>query len=265
MPDDVARARRRLVVALLLVVLVAGSLAGAYYVLDGRALVADLLAGRLPWDVPQPSGGSTGTVDATATVDPLVGLPDEFVRRMWAEQVESQANIEKLINGEVTALVLNVVAVNGDLANLNVTAEFEDGTSADGMLVFTKYDGDWFVLAAQGMREPGTGGMAASVSESGSVVETPLPPMSEVDRAVVGTIVAEQRESQATIGEYLSGRVRRVDVLDVLDGPGTKTLKVRMIEDHEVAEADVVCIRKEQGDETLWFIARFEKTGSTPK
>jgi hypothetical protein len=252
-------------VALALVIVVAGALAGAYYFLDGDAVVADIMAGRFPWQQPDEVPDGPGSADATSAPDPLAGLSDDFIRRVWQEQVDSQRNIEKLTTGEITGLVVNVVATTGDSASLNVTAEFEDGTSADGMLLLRKYEGAWFLLGAAGMREPGSTGAAASVSTSGTVEESPLPAMAEVDRAIVGTIIAEQRESQRTIGEYLSGRVRRIDILDVVDGPGTKTLKVKMTEDHEVADADVVCVSTERGGDTLWFIARFEKTGSKPK
>jgi hypothetical protein len=89
--------------------------------------------------------------------------------------------------------------------------------------------------------------------------------MSEVDRAIVSTIVAEQRESQDTIGEYLTGAVKRIEVTGVTDGPETRTLTIRMTETHEVSDAEIVCVASGRGDTTLWFIARFAKTGSTPK
>lgn len=265
MPDDVVRARRRLVAAMLLVVAVAVGLGTAYYLLDGGAVVEDVLAGRLPWETPPSSEEPTGSVPATSTADPLAGLPDDFIARVWQEQVESQESIGLLISGDVTALTVGSSTVEADEAALRVTAYFRDGTSADGAITFRRFGSEWFVLGAEGMRAPGTAGHASAVAEAGSSSEGPLPPMSEVDRTIVATIVTEQRESQSTIDEYLTGAVQRIDVTGVTDGPGTRTLKIRMTESHEISDAEIVCVASGRGDTTRWFIARFAKTGSTAK
>lgn len=250
---------RRIVVPVLLVVVACAAFGYAVYAFDGVSLVMDLLDRTTRSEAVERDPAVETPQEAVLELPE--GMTEEFALRLWQEQIDSQANIAKLATGDVGRLVINEVSRSGDEAILRITAEFTDGSSADGQLGMRRIGENWFFSYVSGMRAEDTGGMADDVSESeGGPPTTELPSLDDVDVPLLNTIIEQQVASAATLDEYASGAVFDVRIVDVVNGTGTTTLKLGMNEDHEQGTGEVVMISKPVDGEDTWFIARFTKT-----
>ena len=267
---DPTRAKTGVRIAALVTVIAIIAFGAAFYILDGVAIVCDVLGienGAIAGDGPDASDSSTGTPEPDAQVLNLPeGMPEEFALRIWQEQIESQTNISRLANGEVEGFVIGKVTREGDTATLDIRVSFADETSAAGKMGMRRFGGQWYVAYVSGMRRGETGGMADDVGEgSGSAPETPLPDLEEVDIGVLNTILDQQFRSAGPLEEYATGAINSVTVVNVTEGPGTFTLQLEMDEDHEIGNGEIVILEKEIDGKPHFFIARFTKQGGTPK
>lgn len=248
--------RLAVVLSTLLLVVALAAFGGAFYYFDGMTLVGDLVA-----DLTAPGGSSapvSAPTTATASSKELVlpdGMPKEFALRLWAEQVESQRVMKRLVAGDVKTLKIVSVERKGDEAFLNSRITFRDGTVAPGVIAMRRYGDTWYVAWASSSRE----------GEEAESIAAELPDPDTVDIALLNTIIAEQNKSSSITQEYVDGKVREITVGKVRPGPNTVTLAVEMDEDHENGYADIVVIKKQVAGEDAWFLARFNKTGTEPK
>jgi len=260
--------RRSVTLAVAFMVATIIAFAAAFYYLDGMSVVESLLGGEPPVDATasdSPAQPSSPASDATTdTVDGRLqlpaGMPEEFALRIWQEQIDSQANIAKLREGEVERLTITNTVQEGDTAVLDIEAEFTDGTSAPGELGMRRFGGVWYVAYVTGLRGESTGGAADSVARDSESGETSLPPLEDVDVELLNTILAEQEKSAAVLEEYAAGVVRAVRIQDVVEGAGTVTLKIEMDETHEEGYGEIVLLTRVLDTGRHWFIAKFTKT-----
>lgn len=241
------------------------ALGAVFYVLDGASAIQPIIDQVMALVSPQPSSSPVSNPGTqTAKLVLPAGMTQEFALRLWQEQVDSQAMIEKLVEGEVASLKIDKVKKSGDQASLSVTVKMKDGTSAPGILLFRRFGDEWFVASATGGRASTTGGQADSVS-AGTGGSTQLPELGDVDLDLLSTILSEQLKSQSVIDEYLAGIVKEVFIEDVQGGPQTATMKVEMDETHGDGYAKLVAIQSASDGSPAWFLARFIKTGDATK
>jgi len=244
---------RSVIVAALLLLIAVAAFGAAFYFFDGMTYVDSLLSGELiaslienePPIAPPPSPAP----EKLLLPD---GMSESFALRLWQEQVESQSMIGRLVAGEVRELRIESTDVEGDTAILNSTVVFSDGTDAAGVIGMRRFGDQWYVAFASADR----GG------ESGGVPDSELPDVDEVDVALLNTILAEQSKSASITAEYAEGKVESVAVEGVRPGPGTVTIGLEMDEDHEYSSADLIALERVVDGKTIWFLARFNKTGS---
>lgn len=77
----------------------------------------------------------------------------QLARTMIEEQEASQESIGRLLNGEVADVTIDEVKVDGDTAQVKITARFKDGANIPGTVDLVKIDNMWYmqkVTAEQG-------------------------------------------------------------------------------------------------------------------
>jgi len=272
MMQQQANPKKTVVLAVLMFVFSASVFGAAFYLLDGMTLVDDFVTSDpFGWSstvatdtvrtvVPEKPDTSGVSVVATDTLQLPPGMTEEFALRLWQEQIDSQVNIQKLVNGEITSFELGMVAKGSELATIPITVEFADGTEAPGEFVLRKIGEAWYTAYIGGLRQTESDGMADTIAEGATAFPyTPLPDIGDVDIGVLNTLVAQQRASKAVLDEYANGSILAVNILNITQGLGTRTISIEMTEDHEIGRGELLCLMREFEGESYWFVARFTK------
>lgn len=256
--------------AVLLFLLASLLLCAAVYYFGGGRVASDLF-GKARKVIASVRDRGTGGGSREATVPPAdaltlpEGVTQEFALRLWQEEVDSQANIARLMDGQLKELsFVTTTSVRGSEASLTMNAKFKDGTSAPGVLFMSKRGGNWYVKYLTGLRSPSMKGMARSTQIGRADVppDTPLPKLEEIDKGVLTTIFAEQVKSQDVFEDYLATNVRKVVIDDVVRGPRTTTITTTMIEKQHTVRAQIVLVKTESRGKEAWFLTRFAKIGA---
>ena len=236
----------------------------AFYYFDGMSVVDSFLGTDV---VADNSVGATtgGSQDATSTAGDGLRLPggmsEDDALRMWQEQIDSQANIEKLPSGDIDKIVITGVEQDGDASTLSIRAHFADDTSAEGVIGMEKYGAYWFFEYVTGLRGGPTGGSADSVAIwDGAAPTSSLPSLEDVDIDVLNTIIAQQVSSADVLTAYADGDIEEIVIGEITEGPGTETLAAVMVAQEDEITGDVVVISREVEGKTYWFIAKFTKS-----
>lgn len=247
MTQQMSTSRRSVALASALVVLAVSAFGLAFYVYDGAGLIITAWDALFPAPVVQQQ--------PAPVVVPELQLPDEmtedFALRLWQEQYDSQRMIERLVGGEIERLDITGVEKDGDDARLLLNVTLGDGTKAPGVLGLRRFDGVYYIAYI-------------AATEAGGPGDSPLPSKEEVDIAGLNTLLEQNAASAENVQEYVDGKIRSVLVEKVTLGPNTATISVEMDEDHETGYANLVAVREEFRGEPMWFLTRFEKTGSEP-
>ncbi|TDB39804.1 MAG: hypothetical protein D9V44_02330 [Actinobacteria bacterium] len=276
--EAVKSGKRGVITALMLLVLVVGLLAVAYAFMGGDELVADLLGGGKDEPVvvtpTKPTKPSTDTTDTATTDDtstaevpggssestsneidtsggttggtttPAVTPPtaDQSARMYW-EQVASQEQITKLVNGEVASVSFGAVSKSGTTANVPITVSYKAGGSLSGTMVLRNYSGVWYFssIARNGNSLSVTTGKAA-------------------DLGIVSTIVSNQAANQAIVVGIVNGTYKKCTVNSVSGGSGTATVNITVGGGTAPATAgSIVAVSKTISGTKTWFITSFAK------
>ncbi|MDA3935827.1 MAG: hypothetical protein PF636_03030, partial [Actinomycetota bacterium] len=197
--------RKPVILAALIFVFAAAIFGAAFYLFDGMELVDDFMASdpfgsgadttsdSVDTAISDTSDTSDVSIVATDTLQLPPGMTEDFALRLWQEQIDSQVNIQKLVDGEVASFELGSVSKGSELATIPITVEFTDGSSAPGEFVLRRVGEAWYTAYIGGLRRLDTGGSANSVSQSESAIpSTPLPDIDDVDIEVLNTLVAQQ-------------------------------------------------------------------------
>jgi len=194
------------------------------------------------------SGGDNDEDDADGTSGPPAGasIPISAAQAaMYREQLQSQAQITKLVNGEVSSVAIGTSSASASKASIPLNVSYKSGSPVSGTMVLVNTDGLWYF---------------SSISAGGGGSATTKP--QNIDSGVVHTITEQQGdpECQALIEEGLveSGfKTARVD--GVTQGAGTATVNVTLLGgalDREPAR--FVLISKTDSGNKYWFLTRFE-------
>lgn len=255
MTKQQGNSRTSVVLGITFFVVAIGLFAAAFYYFDGMSLVDSILDGDTPVatdDSSEPDETPISTEPDEPTLTLPTGMSESFALRVWQEQIDSQSNISRLINGEITSIEITSTVIDGDSAELGIVVEGSDGPSVQGVIGMSQFDGKWYFNYVHEIKST----LAAEPDG------TELPGVEDVDVELLNTIISEQAASSEVLEEYATGVVSRVDVVDIVEGPDTITLKLEMTETHEQGSGEVVLISRTLDGKQYWFIARFTKTVS---
>jgi hypothetical protein len=248
-PDPVASTRksgRGVLVAGVVLVLAALLLAAAFYFLDGMSYLTKLTS-------PTPKKPANSTAAASTTTTAAADQTEaEFARRMYVEQIESEAVMKRLADGEVEALVVKHVRTDEESATLDVIATFRDGTYADGSMVLVKRDGTWYMFSLTGLRKNPDNGFSSSVAgfkdiEASQTVEEAAARegISTFDQGVIDTLMSEQPKQQEFVSAILDGTYNALNFGKPKRGAGVITTPVTLTgPETKSAKGSMVLIRK---------------------
>ncbi|MDP3630343.1 MAG: hypothetical protein Q8S43_05230 [Actinomycetota bacterium] len=275
--EAVTKSKRGVVTALLMLLLVVAGFAFAYAFLGGDDLVADLLGGDTAEPVvtvmpPKPKPNSTDTstgagsetpgtsIGTTGTTTPSTTTPgttgsggattpaakpptgDQAARMYW-EQVASQEQILKLVNGEVSSVAIGTVVKSGSTATVPLTVSYKAGGSLSGTMVLRNYSNVWYF---------------SSIARSGNslAVRTSKPG----DAGIVSTIVARQAANQYVPLGIINGGYKTITIKSASMGSGTATIGITLSGGTSATSAGTItCVSKTINGEKTWFISSFAK------
>lgn len=255
----------RTVIAAALVVVLLGALVFAFYSLDGASVVRGVLTSLGVADSGTPSGQPGGVTPAP----PVAKAPDSqaypngvdaaFAQRVYAEQLDSQANIARLVGGDVASFKFGRPLSTEQGVDVPITVAFKDGTRAPGVLGLEQRGSNWFFSYIAGRREAASGGFADGVSMNGDDAVRELD-ADTVDQGVVKTVLAEQVKSQDVLGGIADGSIAGLSVGAPKRSVGTVTLPVSLTRgDGTSTTGNVVCIKKLAEGKDTWFVSSFGK------
>lgn len=253
--------RSRVMLAVILLVVAVATLAAVVYLTDGVSLVSGLFGGK-----PSPGAAAppAAVATATATVDPN---DLEAAKLTYAEQIESQENIDRLADGDLKAFTVDSVKSGADAALVRITAEFRDGTRAPGALRFVRKDQRWYFTTITGLREAETGGIADETNSAKSISPTVTADqklaavgITEADKDVLRTIAEQQVANQSVIRDLLSGEYKNYALAKPVIGSSTFTIPVTIGGGGETTVgAKIVVIAKNIEGKDRVFITTFKR------
>jgi hypothetical protein len=255
----------RTVLAFLLLIVMVAAFAAAFYEYGGTEIVAGLLRsapfGLLGGSSTPAATVATSTPSAAATFPP--GVDEAFAKRVYLEQLESEVNIQKLVNGEVTKFTYGKVDRTGSDAVIQIRAYFKDGSSAPGVVGLASKQGKWFVAYVAGRATAGTTGLASTVSRrvnENSPQRRKQMAEAKVDIDVVLAMLQQQVSSQDTLANLVNSDYSVMTVEKVTPGQGTATVEVSLVPKSGSPEkAQLICITKQVDGKDTWFITTFRK------
>ena len=206
-PRGGRKAIGKALVAIATMVVMVVAVGGVFYLAGGANLVANAASPPPP------------VLTAVASTLPTLpaGVDETLANRMYAEQVESHANLTLLAQGKFTRFTIDKVKVKGDSAWVNLSARLADGTSAPGILRLTNRAGKWYLHTVTGLRPPSVGGLA-SYTDAAKSLQPPRTPdviladsgtgVMTFDEGVVRTIASEQGANQDVVASIMDGSVK---------------------------------------------------------
>lgn len=207
---------------------------------------------------------------SVATSDTAVRITKEQLaaaKYVYAEQIESQENLDMLADGDVRSVDIDSVDVNQDAALVNLTVHFEDGTSALSGIRFLRVDGVWYFRTITGLRSEKTGGDADAVG-LGRVVAQPIDPDTKLaqvgvvapDEGVLRTLATQQLASQPVFRDLMAGEYERYTLGKPVVGPDTFTIPVVIMGSKEsTISAEIVLIAKTVESHDRLFLTTFRR------
>ena len=243
-------------VAFAVFLLLMALIAGAFYAFDGMALVQGLLA-EMPFVGTSQGGPDTETAPPAGASSTALELPDgmgqDFALRLWQEQVDSQANIARLVGGEITSVHVRDVSAQGNSAALGIAVTFADGSTTPGTLGLERFGDSWYVASVTALR----------ADDEPDATPSALPSVEAVDVPLLNTLVSEQAANSDVTAHLVEGGIDTVFIDSVERGQGTATLDVTFGGPTGQSKGQLVAITTASGGEPLWFLARFSEAGAS--
>jgi hypothetical protein len=266
--EESQRQRRGFILSGLLTLLALGIFLGVLFFAGGMDVVTGLFSRNAAG-----SGGSRSVATApaaSASVEPTVAPAKselEMAKYIYAEQIESQANLNKLADGKVESIRIDSVDVSGDSSLVKVTVDFKDGTRAPGGMRFRRVGGVWYFQTITGLRSAKTGGSADSVDAASKVAE-PLDAdvkLAQVgvktpDSGVLSTIAEQAKVNQPLFRDLMAGKYKSYSLGTPVEGPNTFTIPVTIEGSSESSiSASIVLIAKTVEGTDRVFLTTFRK------
>jgi hypothetical protein len=245
---------RRLPWAILLLVVALGIFAGAFWYVGGTGYLGSLLPS---------SGQSKASVPASVTASVATASDSsEFARRMYVEQLESHAVLDRFADGDLESLVIKRVQTGEGSATVDVLAAFTDGTYADGVMSLVERGGAWYFFSLTGLRKGTTPGYSSSVAgfeaqEGSHTVEAAADAegITTFDQGVIDTLMAEQPKHQALTKSVFDGTYNAMNFSAPKRGVGTVTIPMTLTgPGGKATNGEVVLIRKQIDGQMRTFL-----------
>lgn len=185
---------------------------------------------------------AVGTLTAGAeTLKLPLGVSRASALRMYSEQVDSQENITRLVNGEMTSFEITSRTVTTSLATFRVRVRLTDGTTVYGVMTVRKFGGKWYFDSIK---------RSTHYRATGKVITTP-------DVGVLNTMLEQQSANQDVIGKLCNGTYNRVSIGVPDEGFNSKVLPVTFSGVKSSQKGEVTAIKRTVRGENLWFIVSF--------
>jgi hypothetical protein len=194
-------------------------------------------------------------------------VTEDLARRMYVEQIQSQANIKKMAAGEIASLRVTSVKLgkDSDTAAVFVTAAFQDGSSAPGVIKLVKLGGNWYFMSFTGLRKPAVAGSAETVNTS--TIAFGLQDNAKViaesgvtvfDYAVCNAILEYQVKNQAIAVAIVDGKLTDIVLGAPKAGAGTTTVPATLRgAGAATVSGETLIINKTVADKDLSFLTTF--------
>lgn len=266
-PKAAKRKSSKTVLASVLVLVLLAAFGSAFYAFGGVGIVSPwvdkavgILSGPSPAQSPAPTGAPAAAVDASssaaATTAPASGYPpgvdEPFAKRVYVEQVESESNIQKLVDGKISSMTFGKVSNIPGGREVAITITAVDKTSIGGVLGLARRGSDWYFVYVAGDRTSHEGfGEDPAGDELASKT---------VDADVMHTVMQQQAAAQDVVRGIADGTFARASFDGVSPGSGTATLHMTLVPKRgAVVKGDVLCIRKDIDGAATWFVTSFSK------
>jgi hypothetical protein len=252
---DAGPARRRrkgstVLMALLVLLVAVALLVAAFYYVGGLSSIGSLLG---PSSTPTKQSSAVAPVSTPAATSTPAPSGQEFAQRMYVEQLESHAVLERMAQGGLDSLVVKHVDAKESSATIALLATFTDGTYADGVMDLSKRDGAWYLFTLTGMRKSGTqDGLSNSVAgfteaEKGRSVEEEAASIgvTTFDSGVIDTLVSEQGKHQDLVKAIFDGTYNALSFGAPRRGVNTVTIPMKLTgPGSKVGQGEVILITK---------------------
>lgn len=239
------------IVATVAVVLSGALLVVAWQLFDGSAQVASLFS-QDPQSAVEPAVANQAQPAEPESLELPPGMTESFALRLWQEQIDSQRMITKLVEGDVGALQIGTVSVDGDSAIARAETVLTSGETLPGTLRFRSIGDRWY------LSEISAGAPDDTLPGGGSV-----PPLDAVDIEALNSVIAQHDSHDDLVKAVVSGEVRRIVVKDATPGPNTATIAVDIVTDASTRRGDLVVLRSESDQGAVWVIARLVESDNS--
>ena len=203
---------------------------GVWPVIGLVAVVAlALIVGGIFWFSPAtPAPRASETLLASAETSSAAAMPASeaerlFARRIYLEQVESGANINRLAEGKIASYDITARKTTSVNSTVSIAAHFRDGSSAPGTIGLLYDKGSWFFFSMEGEKGGSITGYAAGVDviSNDSVKLFPDIPDSDVDWPLANEMVRQQAANQEYLKGIVNGPITRFVLGKPQAGSGT--------------------------------------------
>ncbi len=171
----------------------------------------------------------------TAAPKPSLNLPpgvsQTFAMRMYLEQIQSEDNFQRLVDGELSSISAEAVEKTEDGARVRITAHFADGSSGPGYLRLVKAKSGWYYASVAGTNDSKEENFASAVSDGdeSDVDQSDADAVAHsgvtaFDSGVINAILSQSQKNSALAEDLVAGKVTEIVFGEPQHGAGTVTI-----------------------------------------
>jgi len=271
------RSGSKLLPVLLLLALAVALFTGSVFALGGVSGVMELVgmgtqaepdARKTPVAAATPTATPDPTSSASTSLELPPGVSVDRAKRMYVEQIQSQANLKMMAEGDVSYFKVTDVNLNKgkDKAAVHVRVYFADRTSAPGVIQMFKSSGAWYVMSLTGLSSDKVLGSAESIAQ-GTIAQSKMTDKAVVaesgittfDNGVINTMLAEQHANQGIATQIVGGKLTHADLGAPEQGVGTTVLPSKWTgKDATPVEGTITIVNKTVDPEDYIFLVSFK-------
>lgn len=198
-----------------------------------RSLVVAVVAAALAWPA----------VSSAVSLTLPKGIDATTAKRMYAEQLDSQANIERLVDGKIASMQVVDRKVTKGTAELQLRVTDTDGIVRRGVMKLVKADGKWYF---------------SSIGRLGNDTSA-VSPVGRPDTGVLNTILSEQTQHADTTAKLVDGTYTTVRIGKPKAGFRSVVLPVIFTgRSTRAATGQVTAVKRTVQGSDDWFVVSFE-------
>jgi hypothetical protein len=187
-------------------------------------------------NVPVANGGGS---DSTATV-----AQEHIAKQIMIEQQQSRENLRRLAEGQIKSLAIgNLNNLSPDQVQIDITANFTDGTSLPGRVDLRKVGSTWYLfrITRNANLEPGS-------------IEDLVATVGGKELDIGKEIVQQQSKSQETITKLVQGEITNISLDNIVNKDNKATLQTTVtMKDGSTKAAEI----KQLYYRGFWYIEKF--------